>query len=163
MDEKGRRVQLSEQEFARAVGRNIRQIRERRGLHQDQLSERTGLSVNTISRTETGHNKPSVLTLVRIAKGLDVEIEELLPDPKEGALETLRRQPGQFGEFEIRLGVKPEEAGSGQGQEESVEPEVVTKTRDLFWEFRQGTLTLNQLEQGVVEILWESASSRSSR
>ena len=66
-----------------SVGGKIQAIRERKGITQDQLGERTGINAKYISAIERGQKNVTVLTLEKIAKGLDVELYELLVLPIE--------------------------------------------------------------------------------
>jgi transcriptional regulator with XRE-family HTH domain len=60
------------------IGARIKKIRTGR-MTQAQLAERSGLPKDTISKIEQGTRKPSMTTLQDIAKGLDVEVWELMP------------------------------------------------------------------------------------
>jgi len=51
-------------------GKNVRAWRERRGLTLDQLSERCGVSSNTIYRVERGWGDRSIVIHAKIAEGL---------------------------------------------------------------------------------------------
>ncbi len=59
------------------VGMRIREIRVRRGLVIDALAKKTGLSRPYISQVETGKASPSLHTIERIARALDVPITHL--------------------------------------------------------------------------------------
>lgn len=59
------------------LGRKIQAARERVGLTQEQLEERTGVNTKYISAIERGQKNVTVKTLEKIAKGLNVEIYEL--------------------------------------------------------------------------------------
>ena len=56
------------------VGRNLRDLRNRRGLSLRALAERSSLNVNTLSLVENGKSSPSVGTLQQLAQALDVPI-----------------------------------------------------------------------------------------
>lgn len=56
------------------VGRNLRDLRNRRGLSLRALAERSGLNVNTLSLVENGKSSPSVGTLQQLAQALGVPI-----------------------------------------------------------------------------------------
>jgi len=58
-------------------GKNVRAWRERRGLTLDQLSERCGVSSNTIYRVERGWGDRSIVIHAKIAEGLGVKISKL--------------------------------------------------------------------------------------
>jgi len=65
------------------VGRQIRGIRERRGLSLRGLAQRCGLSVNAISLIERGENSPTVSSLHQMATALDVPITDFFEDPHQ--------------------------------------------------------------------------------
>lgn len=59
----------------------LKEARERAGLTQKELSERSGVNLRTIQDYEQGRksiNKAQGLTLYRLANALNVTIEELL-------------------------------------------------------------------------------------
>ena len=60
-----------------AFGLNVRRIRESEDLTQEKLAEKSSLDQTYISGIERGVRNPSVLTIVRLAKGLDVSASEL--------------------------------------------------------------------------------------
>lgn len=57
------------------IGRRIRDIREEKGMTQDDLAMKTGLRRNNISAIENGKYDIRIDTLHKIAEGLDVSIE----------------------------------------------------------------------------------------
>ena len=61
-------------------GAIVRALRERRGLTQEQLAERAGLSLTYIGYVERGDNVPTLITILQIARGLEVRAAELLRD-----------------------------------------------------------------------------------
>jgi transcriptional regulator with XRE-family HTH domain len=60
------------------VGKKIRQLREARGLSQGDIERRSGLLRSYISRVEGGYTAPSLTTLNKSAKALDVQPYQLL-------------------------------------------------------------------------------------
>jgi len=60
------------------LGKNIKNIRKEKELTQEELSEKVGVSLEFIGRIEIATSKPSLDTLFKIAKALDVEPYELL-------------------------------------------------------------------------------------
>lgn len=62
------------------VGGKIREAREVAGLTQEQLAERSNISGNAISRYETGESEMRIGTLFKIADGLGISPEELMPE-----------------------------------------------------------------------------------
>jgi len=59
------------------VGSRIRKLRKDKGLTQEELGEKAGLSYKHIGEVERGEVNPSLTTLAAIAKGLDVGIGDL--------------------------------------------------------------------------------------
>ena len=59
-------------------GENLRRLRRASGLTQEGLSARTKIDTGEISRLERGARDPQLRTIVRIARGLDVTVAELL-------------------------------------------------------------------------------------
>ena len=58
----------------------IRQVRKRQGLTQEQLAKSSGLSRSSIINFETGRRDPRVGDLKKIATALSVPVEELISD-----------------------------------------------------------------------------------
>ena len=58
-------------------GRNVKELREKQALTQEQLAERTGLTPNGISLIERGERWGTKKTLVRIAVALGVDLNEI--------------------------------------------------------------------------------------
>jgi len=64
------------------IGQSIRKQRKKMGISQDKLSKLTGLSYNTIVKIESGKNpNPTIKTLQKIARALDVSVGQLLSKP----------------------------------------------------------------------------------
>jgi transcriptional regulator with XRE-family HTH domain len=60
------------------IGRNIAEARKQAGLTQHQLSIRLSMHPNELSRLERGVNCPRLKTLLRVARGLEVPMADLL-------------------------------------------------------------------------------------
>jgi transcriptional regulator with XRE-family HTH domain len=60
------------------IGDHIRDLRWDRRLNQGELAHRAGIAQNTLSQIELGKTTPSVPTLEKIARGLNVDLSELL-------------------------------------------------------------------------------------
>ena len=60
------------------LGTNLREARERLGLTQEQVAERSGVHATEVSRIEGGKRDPQVSTVIRLANALEVEPGELL-------------------------------------------------------------------------------------
>jgi transcriptional regulator with XRE-family HTH domain len=60
------------------IGKRLRQLREAKGLSQSDIGRRSGLLRSYISRVEGGHTAPSLATLEKLAKALEIEPYQLL-------------------------------------------------------------------------------------
>ena len=63
-----------------SIGRNIRKYRMAQNLRQEDLAEKTGLSVNYIGAIERGEKLPSLETFIDIVNTLNVSADILLCD-----------------------------------------------------------------------------------
>ncbi|MEO0233635.1 MAG: helix-turn-helix transcriptional regulator [candidate division WOR-3 bacterium] len=65
------------------MGKNIKKLREQKGLSQDWLSKIADNSYNTVIKLESGDiTNPSIDTLQKLAKTLNVSVDDLLKVPK---------------------------------------------------------------------------------
>ncbi len=60
------------------LGSNLRAAREKLGLTQEQVAERSGVHATEISRMEAGKRDPQVSTLLKLAKAVEVPPGRLL-------------------------------------------------------------------------------------
>ncbi len=60
-----------------ALGGAIEELRRGAGLTQEGLAERIGTEFNRIGELERGATDPRFSTLLRVARGLDVELDEI--------------------------------------------------------------------------------------
>ena len=70
---------LSKLRFTQIIGGNLRKIRTKKGLSQDELSHRCGFYRTYINLIETAKRTPSSYNLFRIASVLKVDIGVLYP------------------------------------------------------------------------------------
>jgi transcriptional regulator with XRE-family HTH domain len=56
----------------------IKELRNRKGLSQEELSEKSGLSLRTIQRIENAETEPLGDSLKRLAMAFDVAPEEII-------------------------------------------------------------------------------------
>jgi len=59
-----------------ALGKNVRALRGK-NITQEELAERSGLDPSYISGIERGIRNPSVISLARLAKGLDCTVSKI--------------------------------------------------------------------------------------
>jgi transcriptional regulator with XRE-family HTH domain len=65
-------------DMRRLVGRNVKRIRQRKGLTQEQLADISGFSQQYISSLEQGRRNPTVITLYELAIALAVSHMDLV-------------------------------------------------------------------------------------
>jgi XRE family transcriptional regulator, regulator of sulfur utilization len=58
-------------------GRNMRHRRKELGMSQEELGDRAGLEQSYVSNVEAGTRNVSIDNIARIARGLNLEIEQL--------------------------------------------------------------------------------------
>lgn len=63
-------------------GKRLRQLRERAGLSQRELSIKADVGAMACSRIERGAVQPTVATLQALAEALDCTVDELLAEPE---------------------------------------------------------------------------------
>lgn len=80
------------------IGRSIASAREKCGMTQAQLAERIGVSVQAVSKWETGRNLPEIDHLMQIAQIADVSYSALLDEADGGKAETLSLRERLFRE-----------------------------------------------------------------
>ena len=61
------------------IGENIKKHRNKQGLSQEDFAKKSGVKYTTLTKIESNViKKPSVLVMAKIAKALDVSIEDLI-------------------------------------------------------------------------------------
>ncbi|MFT4265032.1 MAG: XRE family transcriptional regulator [Nocardioides sp.] len=111
-------------EVLEALGPRLRALRAERGTTLAQLAERTGISVSTLSRLESGRRRPTLELLLPLAKAHQVALDELVDAPETGdprvrsrpirrhgrTFLPLTRRPGGVQAFKVII--PPEDGGS---------------------------------------------------
>ncbi len=64
-----------------AVGKNLKQLRQREKLTQDALAERLHVTRQAVSSWETGKTQPDIETLTALAEALGADVRELIYGP----------------------------------------------------------------------------------
>src|SRR5450631_4745511 len=85
--------------IAMSIGGTIRAYRLQKGMSQGDIEKRTGLLRCYLSRVENGHTVPSLETLQKIARALDLQLSEFFAEEAIG-----KEMSGlNLGEDEIRF------------------------------------------------------------
>jgi XRE family transcriptional regulator, regulator of sulfur utilization len=94
------RLMDADRDLAGTLAKNVKQLREARGLTQQQISKLADVPRATWAHLESGEANPTLSVLHRVASALQVSIEELLSAPRsvvrhyaKGSLPV--RTPGQ--------------------------------------------------------------------
>jgi transcriptional regulator with XRE-family HTH domain len=62
------------------LGKNVRRLRQQRGLTQEQLAFEAEIDLTYVGGIERGRRNPSLLIMARIAEALSVSLQKLLSD-----------------------------------------------------------------------------------
>ena len=68
------------QDWRAKLGRNVRRLRQQRGLTQEQLAFEAEIDLTYVGGIERGKRNPSLLVMARIADALSVTLPKLLSD-----------------------------------------------------------------------------------
>jgi len=61
------------------IGENVKKYRTKQGLSQENFAKKSGVKYTTLTKIESNViKKPSVLVIAKIAKALNINIEELI-------------------------------------------------------------------------------------
>jgi transcriptional regulator with XRE-family HTH domain len=72
-----------DKEYKMKVGENILYWRKLKGLKQEDLADRIGISTSALSNIENGVSKPDIERLEDIADALEIEVTQLLHNPQQ--------------------------------------------------------------------------------
>lgn len=89
-----------------ALGDRIRSLREQKGLSQGDVHKRSGLMRSYLSRVENGHTVPSIETLEKLSRALDVPLYRLFFDAEQEL--SLPNLPQRVTEEEVVQAGSPE-------------------------------------------------------
>jgi len=70
-------------DMRKLVGRNVKRIRQDRGLTQEELAEHSGFSQQYISGLEQGRRNPTIVSIYELATALGVSHMELVRPTEE--------------------------------------------------------------------------------
>jgi transcriptional regulator with XRE-family HTH domain len=73
------------QQVLLALGKRVRELREKRGFSQEAFADLCGLHRTAMSLIERGQRTPSLRTLVTLSLGFGISLSELLRDVDKGA------------------------------------------------------------------------------
>ena len=80
-----------EEELNEIIGR-IKRIRTEQGVSQLELANKANFSQSFLANVESGKKKPSVMTLIRIAKALDVNPRDFFPPSPQKNKDEIKKE-----------------------------------------------------------------------
>lgn len=66
-------------ELDKKLGRRLQKVRQDKGLTQEELAEKLGVSTTWIGYIETGYRVPNLKMVYRIANALGVKVKDIFP------------------------------------------------------------------------------------
>jgi transcriptional regulator with XRE-family HTH domain len=65
------------------IGNSLRRLRKKKGLSQEKLARLADISLNTLTKIESGFaKKPTIQTVVKLANALEVSLDELVKEKR---------------------------------------------------------------------------------
>ena len=85
----------SPEEVLATLGQRLRALRDNRGLTQQEVADRAGISARSLRTLENGDGS-NLATLVRVLKALDATqgLDALVPEPSVSPMQLLRQRRG---------------------------------------------------------------------
>src|SRR5512132_1486712 len=83
---------LDDRDFLTAMGRTVRELRERRGMARKALSHTAGVSERYLAQLEAGEGNASVLLLRNVARALGVPLGDLVSARESSVEQRLIRR-----------------------------------------------------------------------
>ena len=68
---------MVEDEIYKLLGKRIKYLRSCKNLTQEQLADRSGLSLDYLGKIEVNINQPGLKSLIKISNALNIQIKEL--------------------------------------------------------------------------------------
>jgi transcriptional regulator with XRE-family HTH domain len=81
------------------IGDRLRILRETKNFSQGEIEKRTGLLRCYISRVENGHTVPSIETLEKMARALDIPMYQLFHEGKHPQVSNLLKRQAEDAEW----------------------------------------------------------------
>lgn len=72
------------------VGKNILNQRKQKGMSLDELAKRSGVSKSMLSQIEQEKANPTVITVWKIARALDLGVQELMESSSSNIIDVIR-------------------------------------------------------------------------
>lgn len=73
-----KKSQINTSQILSNFGNAVKEVRVSKGMSQENLALDTGLDLTTINEIENGHRSPKLITVCKIAQGLEIQPSNLL-------------------------------------------------------------------------------------
>jgi transcriptional regulator with XRE-family HTH domain len=117
------------------IGERIRALREKKGLTQGDLEERSGLLRCYTSRVENGHTVPSLETIEKIARALELPLYQVFYEgekpPEADAIVSDGRRKLPFGKNTGEAKYIQSLLKAVEGMDASARKDLLRKARDI--------------------------------
>ncbi|VVA44326.1 Transcriptional regulator [Candidatus Roizmanbacteria bacterium] len=70
---------ISKTTLSGIIGKNLRRLREKKGISQEELAYKSGLYRTYVGHIEVGRYMPSAYTIFKLVKALNIKSSDLLP------------------------------------------------------------------------------------
>lgn len=101
------------------LGSNIRFLRERSGLNQDEMQAQTGITGKTLSNYERGNTEPNIKTIIAFSKFFSVDITTLLTIDLRANVHLIEKSAIEKKQENVHLNVHPNVHPTGKKQPNS--------------------------------------------
>ena len=149
-------------ELGAVIGWRVRSRAREIGLSSSDLARRVGLSKGMISKIENAQVSPSLATMARLARALDIPVTSLFQglDEECDALFTKNGAGPELSRPGTRTGHRYQLLGSMRGPAKRMEPMVVTLTseREVFPLYQHPGTELLYMLEGVMDYGYGGAS-----
>ena len=89
---------MERNELTKEIGKRIRNERRKQELNQEELAYRAGIHTSYFGCIERGEKCPTIETIIKICKALDISVSSIIPEnnvpklsPEERMLSALRK------------------------------------------------------------------------
>ncbi len=70
-------IGVKDEKYLKDFGKNLKKLREKAEISQEELSLRSDISISQLTRIEHGRINPTLCTLKALAKGLKIKMADL--------------------------------------------------------------------------------------
>ena len=95
------------------IGSFLKELRNEKGITQEQAAEQFGVTQRTVSRWETGNNMPDISMLVYLAEFYDVDVREIIDGERksEAMNEEVKETLGKVADYTDAINAKAMKKG----------------------------------------------------